>query len=85
MHGLIFFFLQKFIGASPSGGAVRQPDDCAGQTSRLPKTTERYLPSGVYPDEAAVAMLASIADTTGESLPDVVERFGEFLAPHLIS
>ncbi len=84
MHGLIFFFLQKFIATSPSGGALRQPDDRAGQTSRLPKTTERYLPSGVYPDEAAVAMLGTIADATGESLPVVVERFGEFLAPHLL-
>ena len=84
MHGLIFFFLQKFIGTSPSGGAVRQPDDRAGQTSQSPKTTERYLPSSVYPDEAAVAMLGSIADATGESLPVVVERFGEFLAPHLL-
>ena len=84
MHGLIFFFLQKFIATLPSGGTSLQPDGRAGQTSRLPKTTERYLPSGVYPDDAAVAMLGTIADDTGESLPDVVERFGEFLAPHLL-
>lgn len=83
MHGLIFFFLQKFIATSPSGGAQLPPDGLAGPTSR-PPTSERYLPSGVYPDEAAVSMLGAIADASGESLPNVVERFGEFLAPHLL-
>lgn len=83
MHGLIFFFLQKFIAAPPSGGASPPWDGRTGPISR-PPTAERYLPSGVYPDEAAVAMLGAIADASGESLPDVVERFGEFLAPHLL-
>ena len=83
MHGLIFFFLQKFSATPPSSGAPLQPDGRVRPTSR-PPTSERYLPSGVYPDEAAVSMLGAIADATGESLPDVVERFGEFLAPHLL-
>ncbi len=83
MHGLIFFFLQKFIATPPSGGAPLTANGRVGPTSR-PPTSERYLPSGVYPDEAAVAMLGAIADASGESLPDVVERFGEFLAPHLL-
>ena len=83
MHGLIFFFLQKFLlgtttpDGSPSGGTVGR------RTTAASPTATRYLPSGVYPDDGAVAMLQSVADTTGEPLGDVVERFGEFLAPHL--
>lgn len=84
MHGLIFFFLQKFIATPSPGGAALPSDSRAEPTSRPPTTTGRYLPSGVYPDEAAVSMLAAIADATGESVADVVERFGEFLAPHLL-
>ncbi len=79
MHGIIFFYIQKFADAAT-----------AGKTSLLQlrdtvttKTT-RYLPNETYPDGEAVGLLQSLADKTGESLPALVERFGEFLGPHLV-
>ena len=84
MHGLIFFFLQKFLAAPAAGGATARPDGATARTTKVSSTTTRYLPSGVYPDDDAVAMLQAVANATDEPLPDVIERFGEFLAPHLL-
>ena len=79
MHGLIFFYIQKFADSAAAG---------ATSWSKLRSTVTtshgKYLPSGVYPDADAVHLLDSIAQSAHESLPTIVERFGEFLAPHLI-
>jgi len=84
VHGLIFFFLQKFLTVTPPSEGSNPPGTGPRRTSAASSTTTRYLPSGVYPDDGAVAMLQAVADATGEPLPDVIERFGEFLAPHLL-
>ncbi|RLS35705.1 MAG: hypothetical protein DWH79_01260 [Planctomycetota bacterium] len=84
MHGLIFFYLQKFLAAvtpGPSMTATLRSTASGGTTA---SGTPRYLPSAVYPDAEAVAILESISQSTGEPLPGVIERFGRFLAPHLI-
>lgn len=79
MHGLIFFYIQKFADSAVVG---------ATSWSRLRSTVttshEKYLPSGVYPDADAVHLLDSIAQSAHRPLPVIVERFGEFLAPHLV-
>lgn len=79
MHGLIFFYLQKFADSATAG---------VMSWSKLRSTTttshEKYLPSGVYPDADAVHLLDSIAQSAHEPFPTIVERFGEFLAPHLV-
>jgi len=78
VHGLIFFYIQKFA------------DSVAGNTGReLVRSTvgsapRKYQPNGVYPDEEAVGLIDAVASATGESLPTVVERFGVFLAGHLM-
>ena len=78
MHGLIFFYIQKFAESCAPGAA--------GLTSRstVATTASRYLPSGTYPDAEAVDLLQSIAAATGLPLREVLERFGRFLAPHLV-
>lgn len=82
MHGLIFFYLGKFLAAgSPGVTGAQGPDDVGNTTAAV--RAARYLPADVYPDAEAVAMLDGIAKRTGVPLPDVVERFGEFLGPHL--
>jgi tRNA A-37 threonylcarbamoyl transferase component Bud32/predicted hydrocarbon binding protein len=79
VHGLIFFYIQKFADEAAKGNtswdAVR---------SSVTTSTNKYLPSGVYPDADAVQLLQSIAQSAGRTLPKILEQFGEFLAPHLV-
>jgi hypothetical protein len=79
VHGLIFFYLQKFTDGITAGrtswGQLR---------SRVATSTAKYLPSGVYDDADAVQLLGVLATETNRSLPDLLRDFGEFLAPHLL-
>jgi len=84
VHGLIFFYLRKFLAATAPGAASATAEGPEGSSTSVAFRTSRYLPTGVYPDAEAVAMLGEVAHATGAPLPDVVERFGEFLAPHLL-
>ena len=79
MHGLIFFYIQKFAEAVSHGTTT-----WAMLRSTLKNSEAKYLPSGVYPDADAVQLIESIAQSAGKPLPDVLERFGEFLAPNLV-
>jgi len=79
VHGIIFFYIQKFADEATSGKTTWLK---IRETISVSNT--RYLPNEVYPDGDAVKLLQEIADTCGETLPSLIERFGEFLAPHLI-
>ena len=79
MQGLIFFFLQKFADVAATGSTSWK-----GVRASTATSAARYLPSGVYPDADAVAILTTIAETTGRPLPTILEEFGEFLAPYLV-
>lgn len=79
MHGLIFFYIQKFADQLASGTIAH-----AGLRSTVVSSTAHYLPSGVYDDHEAVSLLQSMADDAGTPLPDLLARFGDFLAPHLV-
>ena len=79
MHGLIFFYIQKFADSAAAGAT-----SWSKLRSTVTTSHEKYLPSGVYPDAEAVHLLDSIAQSAHEPLPTIIERFGEFLAPHLI-
>ena len=79
MHGLIFFYIQKFADLLATGTSAH-----AGLRSTVVESTAHYLPSGVYADGEAVTLLQSMADAVEEPLPRLLERFGEFLAPHLV-
>ena len=79
MHGLIFFYLQKFADVAAAGSTSWK-----GIRSSVTTTASKFLPSGTYPDADAVAILSTIAETTGRPLPSILEEFGEFLAPHLV-
>lgn len=77
MHGLIFFYLHKFAERVSAGsrGGTASASSIGGQ---------KHLPSGVYPDADATAMLGDLAAAAGRPLPELVTDFGEFLAPHLV-
>jgi hypothetical protein len=79
VHGLIFFYIQKFADRLAAGTSTH-----AGLRSTVVSSTAHYLPSGVYDDHEAVSLLQSMADDVGTPLPDLLARFGDFLAPHLV-
>ena len=79
MHGLIFFYLQKFADVGATDGTSWQAIRASTST-----TASRYLPTGVYPDADAVAILTALADGRGKPLPVILDDFGRFLAPHLL-
>ena len=79
MHGLIFFYIQKFAEALTTDGRETKTF-----RTTVSSASRRFLPSKSYPDEEAVALLSSMADTTGERLPNLLEKFGFFLGPHLV-
>jgi len=79
VHGIIFFYLQKFADVAAAGST-----SWAGIRSSLSTTANRFLPSRTYPDADAVAIISTIAETTGRSLPVILEEFGRYLGPHLV-
>ena len=79
VYGIIFFFLQKFADVAATGSTSWK-----GVRASTATSAAKFLPSGVYPDADAVAILTTIAETTGRSLPTILEEFGRFLAPHLV-
>ena len=79
MHGLIFFYLQKFAAVTAAGSTSWDKVRSSVATSG-----NKYLPSGTYPDSDAVAFVTAIADSSGRPLPSILEDFGQYLAPHLI-
>jgi tRNA A-37 threonylcarbamoyl transferase component Bud32 len=79
VHGLIFFYIQKFADLLATGTSTH-----AGLRSTVVDRTAHYLPSGVYPDDDAVGLFQAISAEMGRPLPKLLGQFGEFLAPHLV-
>lgn len=79
MHGIIFFYIQKFADVATAGKTT-----WLQLRETFTTSATRYLPDKTYPDGEAVGLLQSLADRTGEPLPTLAERFGEFLGPHLV-
>jgi len=44
-----------------------------------------YLPITSYPDDELVAIVAALATMTQQTVPQLLESFGEHIAPHLIA
>ena len=69
MHGIIFFYIQKFADEATSGKTT-----WLKLRETVTATNSRYLPNEVYPDTDAIQLLQKIADTCGEPLPELIER-----------
>jgi len=82
VHGLIFFYIQKYAESLPQGLGSAAGHG-SGQSS-IVRQAAHYLPSASYPDDEAVALLQAVAAAEGAPLGETVTRFGEFLAPHLL-
>ena len=75
----MFVELRKFIEDRQGGSAWDQVLAAAGLGPRI------YLPITSYPDEELGAIVAAAARATGQPVPQLLEAFGEHVAPHLLA
>lgn len=79
MHGIIFYELSKYANTRLGPTAWPRLLNDAGFPSKV------FLPTQAYPDEEAVKILAAACKATGKPLDAILEDFGEFVAPSLLS
>ena len=78
MHGLIFLQLQKFAqnkAGSKAWDILLKEANLSGNS---------YSPVKTYPDEEAFALVGAASRILNQSASEILEAFGEFLAPELI-
>jgi len=63
VHGLIFFYIQKFADLLATGTSTR-----ASLRATVVNSTAHHLPSGRYGDGAAVSLLPTMAESSGSSV-----------------
>jgi hypothetical protein len=78
VHGVIFHELKKFANATFGEKSWEQLLASAGLTGSA------YLASRSYPDEQVFALVGAAAAKAGLPPAQVLESFGEFLAPGLL-
>lgn len=79
MHGTMFLHLRKFVEDNHGSAAWNDVLNAAGLGPRV------YLPITSYPDEELAAIVVAASNKTGASVPALLELFGQYVAPHLIS
>lgn len=75
----MFVHLRKFVETHHGSDAW---DRILAQSGLGPRF---YLPIKAYPDEELAAIVATASSATGQSMPDLLESFGEHVAPDLLS
>jgi heme-NO-binding protein len=78
MHGIILTELKKYVDSRVD---TLGWNEILRQARVEPKL---YMPVGVYDDAEAVAIVAAAAQAVGIGVGELLEDFGEFIAPHLI-
>lgn len=79
MHGIIHAQLKKFVEAQHGRDAWKAILDDAGLSGKL------YLAKSVYADDEATAIVGAASKLTGASAAQILESFGEFLVPTLMT
>jgi predicted hydrocarbon binding protein len=79
MHGLILSEFKRFSEAGNGNGAWSQLLREAGLADRT------YVRSETYPDAEVAALVGAAARHAGSDVQTVLEQFGEFIAPTLMS
>lgn len=79
MHGTMFVHLRKYTEDQLGAEAWDEMLVAAGLGPRV------YLPIRSYPDEELVAIVGAAAKRTALGIPALLESFGEYVAPHLLS
>ena len=78
MHGLIFSELKKFVVARLGADAWNQLLTEAGLSAKI------YLPTQAYGDEELGRLVATASRLTGIPAAQLLESFGQFIAPELL-
>jgi hypothetical protein len=79
MHGLIHLQLQRFIESRHGAEGWRELNRRAGLESRVITALQ------AYPDEDMTRLVTEAVGLTGVPAPDLLEAFGQFLAPVYLS
>lgn len=79
MHGIIFNELRKYANT------VYGDKTWNALLGRAGLDGAAYLASRSYPDEQLGALVAAASELTGRSSLDILEDFGRFIAPDLLS
>ncbi len=81
MYGVIFSFLREYVEERHGGEKTWRTllKATTGQAYKL------YLPVVDYPDEEIVALAQTASEALGLPLPDVLEDFGSYVGPRLMS
>ncbi len=78
MHGRIFWELRAYTEAAYGTQSWSKLLKIAGVEEKV------YL-GKAYPDVEMVALIGAAATVAGKSVPELLEGFGEFLSPHLLT
>jgi hypothetical protein len=79
MHGIIHVELKKFVEANHGGNAWKAVLNDAGLSNKI------YLANAIYPDQEAVAIVTAASKLTNTPAEQILENFGEFVVPSLMS
>lgn len=78
MHGIIFQQLNQFVVKNYGTQQWNNLLTAANLSGRS------YLPTQIYPDAEAVALVTKASEATSLPVPKILEAFGEFIAPSLV-
>ena len=78
MHGLIFSELKKYVESKFDAKTWEALQEQAGLRGNL------YLASSVYPDNDLLSLVTTACKMTGLTAREILEDFGDFIAPDLI-
>jgi predicted hydrocarbon binding protein len=78
MHGILFKYLKEYVEAEYDHDAWEAAMDEAEIEPKL------YLPVTEYPDDEAVRLVDGVVSVTGAEEGDLLEEYGEVLAPELL-
>lgn len=78
MHGIVFSELQKFVVSKHTHAGWKAVTEKAGVAHKV------FLAAGQYPDSEIAALVAAASEITGQQPAQIVEAFGEFIAPSLL-
>jgi len=78
MHGIIFAELRNYAETTHGKGTWNQLLRKAGLENKF------YLPIQAYPDTGLVGLIGAASSIVGLPVVDVLEDFGEFIAPALM-